>query len=173
MSVNPLRETPAQGVFLVGLAASPAHQAAAHGLRHQVFCVEQQLFENDRDAIDAFATTIVACTDANEVIGTVRIHEREPHLWFGSRLAVAAGWRRRAGLGAALIRAAVGTAHARGCRRFLAHVQAQNVRLFESLHWRSLETFTLHGAPHCLMQADLAQYPPTLSPDLMIPSAAA
>jgi putative N-acetyltransferase (TIGR04045 family) len=153
------------GGFHVGLATSPAHLAGAHRLRRQVFCVEQQLFVDDRDDIDARSSTIVALADGDAVVGTVRIHEAGPALWFGSRLAVAPAWRRRAGLGAALIRAAVSTAHARGCRRFLAHVQVGNVGMFEALHWQLLETGTLHGSPHALMQADLAHYPPAASPD--------
>ncbi len=161
------------GGFHVGLAATPAHLAGAHELRRQVFCVEQRLFLDDQDEIDTRSSMIVALADSDAVVGTVRIHEAEPFLWFGSRLAVAHAWRRRAGLGAALIRAAVSTAHARGCRRFLAHVQVQNVPMFETLHWQALETCTLHGLQHALMQADLAHYPPAASPDAGSAGAAA
>jgi putative N-acetyltransferase (TIGR04045 family) len=162
-AVTPLRP-PIAGGFHVGLAAEPAHLAGAHALRHHVFCLEQGLFDDDRDDIDALASIIVALADKDAVVGTVRIHEAEPSLWFGSRLAVAPAWRRRAGLGAALIRAAVSTAHARGCKRFLAHVQVQNVPMFEALHWKKLEACLLHGVPHALMQADLAHYPAAASP---------
>jgi len=161
------------GGFHVGVATASAHLAGAYDLRRQVFCCEQRLFADDHDYIDAHSTTIVAVADGGAVIGTVRIHEAEPSLWFGSRLAVAPVWRRRAGLGAALIRAAVSTAHARGCSRFLAHVQVQNVAMFEALHWRALETCTLHGLQHALMQADLAYYPPAASPDAAHTGAAA
>ena len=44
-----------------------------------------------------------------------------------------AAFRRSA---SSLIRLAVCSAHARGCRRFLAHVQAQNAPMFQRLHWR-------------------------------------
>jgi putative N-acetyltransferase (TIGR04045 family) len=159
--------------FHVGLATAPAHLAGAYDLRRQVFCCEQRLFDDDQDELDAHAFTIVAVADGDAVIGTVRIHEAEPGLWFGSRLGVVRAWRRRAGLGAALIRAAVSTAHARGCRRFLAHVQVQNVSMFEALNWRALETCTLHGVQHALMQADLAHYPPAASPDAARADAAA
>jgi len=81
-------------------------------------------------------------------------------VWWGSRLAVAAGHRRLASLGAAMIRLAVASAHARGARRFLAHVQAQNVLLFERLHWRTLAELELFGRRHHHMEADLSQYPP-------------
>jgi putative N-acetyltransferase (TIGR04045 family) len=95
-------------------------------------------------------------------VGTVRIHAvtERPGEWWGSRLAVARPFRGTAALGAGLIQVAVASAHARGCTRFLAHVQAGNVALFQSLDWHSLEEATLHGRPHHLMQADLAAYPP-------------
>ncbi|MFP3534813.1 GNAT family N-acetyltransferase, partial [Burkholderia sp. SIMBA_042] len=64
------------------------------------------------------------------VVGTVRIHESEPSVWFGSRLAVHDAFRGHSRIGATLIRLAVSSAHALGCRRFLAHVQSQNVPLF-------------------------------------------
>jgi hypothetical protein len=63
-------------------------------------------------------------------------------------------------LGPALIRLAVSSAHARGCRTFLANVQSQNVPLFRRLHWTSLEVFDLHGRAHHRMRAELAAYPP-------------
>jgi putative N-acetyltransferase (TIGR04045 family) len=148
-----------QAAFRVKLA-DRREIAGAYALRHEVFCKEQALFACDRDAIDDLAITIVATSSRHQVIGTVRIHESEPSLWFGSRLAVLAAWRRRAGLGAALIRLAVGTARARGCNRFLAHVQAQHATMFEALHWQKLEECMLHGVSHWFMQADLEHYRP-------------
>ena len=138
---------------------------AAHALRRQVFCAEQGLFaDDDRDGLDARALPIVALSwnagMAERVVGTVRIHAHENGLWRGSRLAVARGYRRTAGLGRELIRVAVGSAHARGATRFLATVQHANIGFFESLHWRLLDTATVCGAPHGLMEADLAHYPP-------------
>ena len=66
--------------------------------------------------------------------------------------------------GAELIRLAVCTAHARGCSRFLAHVQMQNVPLFEKLHWTALEQVSLHHTPHMKMVASLDHYPPCADP---------
>ncbi|TRW93105.1 MSMEG_0567/Sll0786 family nitrogen starvation N-acetyltransferase [Candidatus Methylobacter oryzae] len=134
-------------------------------LRQAVFCEEQGVFEdNDIDDIDQIATPIVAlaCVGGlpDEVVGTVRIHQSEPGVWWGSRLAVAADYRKLGNLGAALIRLAVTSAHAQGCHTFLAQVQSRNVPLFRRLHWRSLQEIELHGRPHHLMQADLAWYPP-------------
>ncbi len=153
--------------FTVKFADRPWEFRDAAALRRRVFCEEQRIFEgDDRDAVDAVAIPIVAVSRlavmAGDVVGTVRIHEPEPGLWTGSRLAVAADHRRIGALGAALIRVAVSSAHARGCRRFIAHVQSQNAPMFARLHWHTLDEVELHGRPHHLMQADLDHYPPLL-----------
>ena len=151
--------------FQVKFATETWEKRGAAALRRQVFCLEQGLFQgDDRDAIDATAIPLVAISllgvAADEVVGTVRIHEAEPGLWWGSRLAVAPAYRRLSALGTALIQLAVSSAHARGCQRFLAHVQAQNAPLFHRLHWRTLEQIELLGHPHHKMEADLSFYPP-------------
>lgn len=153
--------------FQVKFATATWEKRGAARLRHEVFCDEQGLFAgDDRDTIDDTAIPIVAVSLlgllADDVVGTVRIHEAEPGLWWGSRLAVAEDYRKVGALGAALIRLAVSSAHARGCTRFLAHVQAQNALLFRRLHWDLIEEKELHGKPHVLMQADLAHYPPII-----------
>ncbi|HTZ01054.1 MAG TPA: MSMEG_0567/Sll0786 family nitrogen starvation N-acetyltransferase [Xanthobacteraceae bacterium] len=137
----------------------------ASALRRQVFCEEQKIFAgNDRDAIDEVAISIVAISSfaiaSQEVVGTVRIHEAGGGVWWGSRLAVAADYRRVSALGTSLIRLAVSSAHARGARRFYAHVQAQNAPMFQRLGWTTLEEMEAHGRPHHFMQADLDRYPP-------------
>jgi putative N-acetyltransferase (TIGR04045 family) len=96
----------------------------------------------------------------------VRIHEAEPGVWWGSRLAVASDYRRVSALGTSLVRLAVSSAHARGCRRFYAHVQSQNAKLFHQLHWHTIEEIALHGRPHHFMWADLKHYPPFEDPEL-------
>lgn len=150
--------------FQVKRASESWERQATAALRRQVFCVEQGLFdEDDRDAIDTTAIPLAAiafsCGMPDRVVGTVRIHTPAPRQWFGSRLAVAASHRRSGRLGASLIRLAVGHANALGCDTFLAHVQERNVALFTRLHWHSVDTLTLHGHPHHLMQADLTCYP--------------
>ena len=135
-----------------------------------MFCQEQGIFAGtDRDAIDDIATPIVALSmlgiAADAVVGTVRIHEECKGLWWGSRLAVAPGYRKVGAIGSALIKLAVGSAHARGCTRFLAQVQAQNALMFQRLHWRTLELIELHGRTHHLMEADLVHYPPFRAPN--------
>ncbi len=153
--------------FQVKFAIDPWEKRGAAGLRTEVFCHEQGLFGgDDRDDIDAVAISIVAVSllgvAAGDVVGTVRIHQPSPGLWWGSRLAVAPQYRRVGALGAGLIRLAVSSAHARGCHTFLAHVQSQNVAMFRKLSWTTLEELELHGRPHHRMRADLAAYPPFL-----------
>ena len=155
--------------FRVKWAATSWEHERAFALRRAVFCIEQRIFVgDDRDAIDASARTLVAlsCVGGtyDQVVGTVRIHEAEPGLWWGSRLAVHAAFRHHGRIGATLIRLAVSSAQHQGCTRFLAHVQSQNVPMFERLHWQALEPELLHGRPHSRMQADLAQYPPCRDP---------
>jgi putative N-acetyltransferase (TIGR04045 family) len=157
--------------FQVNFATSAWERDGAHRLRREVFCCEQGLFgADDRDTIDDVAQLIVAQSMwgvvADRVVGTVRIHEASPGLWWGSRLAVAADHRRVGALGAALIRVAVSSAHAMGCHIFLAHVQEQNALLFRRLHWQVLETVELHGRPHLRMEADLDFYPPMATPEI-------
>jgi len=159
--------------YQVKFATEDWERRAAAALRRDVFCREQAIFEaDDRDAVDEVAIPIVALSmygvAADAVVGTVRIHEAEPGLWWGSRLAVATGHRRVAALGVALIELAVSSAHALGCRRFLAHVQSQNALLFQRLHWRVLEAVELHGRQHLRMEADLAFYPPFAAPEIGI-----
>ena len=158
--------------FQVKFATGAWERAQCSALRRRVFCEEQGVFEeDDRDAIDELALPICALAmvgvAADAVVGTVRIHEvaERPGEWWGSRLAVARDYRRVGALGAGLVRVAVSSAHARGCTRFLAHVQSANAAFFQSLHWASLRETTLHGRPHHLMQADLAHYPPMHDPE--------
>ena len=155
--------------FLIRQATQPWEIGGAASLRHRTFVTEQGIFpDHDRDAVDKVALPLVAistmASEADEVVGTVRIHETDPGVWWGSRLAVAPGYRRVGRLGAELIRLAVGTAHAQGAKLFLAYVQAQNVPLFEKLHWQSLGAQDLHGHPHMKMRADLDAYPPIVDP---------
>ncbi|WP_417721815.1 MSMEG_0567/Sll0786 family nitrogen starvation N-acetyltransferase [Salipiger sp.] len=155
--------------YYIRAASRPFEARAAQALRHRVFVQEQGIFhDHDRDEIDLIATHLVALStyahEADQVVGTVRIHEEAPGLWWGSRLAVDADFRAVGRLGAELIRLAVCTATARGCTRFLAHVQMQNVTLFRRLRWTPLEQVDLHGTPHMRMEAQLTHYPPCADP---------
>lgn len=170
--------------FVFRIARSPDEIEGYWTLRRAIFCEEQKIFRvTDRDEFDATALPIVCRTVIagmeDAVAGVVRIDEREPGLWYGSRLGVAADYRsvkklspgvakrsrlpvyRGLGaLGAGLIFKAVSTAHALGCTEFLATVQHQNARFFQRLHWEPLEEITLHGIPHVRMRADLSHYRP-------------
>ncbi|ACK50936.1 GCN5-related N-acetyltransferase [Methylocella silvestris BL2] len=156
--------------FQIKYATEPWERRGAGALRRAVFCDEQQIFSgDDRDAIDDVATPIVALSmlgvAADAVVGVVRIHETAPGLWQGSRLAVAADYRKVGALGAALIKLAVASAHGRGATRFIAQVQSQNALLFRRMHWRTLDEIELHGRAHHLMEADLSFYPPFGAPE--------
>jgi len=150
--------------YVVRLARTPWERAGHHALRRAVFCEEQHVFEHDdRDAIDDHALPIIAayCTAGmpERVVGAVRIHQPEPGIWRGSRLAVHPEHRKLSRIGAELIRMAVCTAHGLGARQFFAQVQEQNVLFFRRLHWRSIGETTLHGLPHHEMEANLVRYP--------------
>lgn len=156
--------------FQVKFATSDWERGQARALRRAVFCEEQQIFvDDDRDAIDEYAIPIVALSmmgiAADRLVGTVRIHEPEPGLWWGSRLAVDQEFRKIGALGATLIRLAVSSATAMGCHTFLANVQVQNGLLFRRLHWDIVEEFEIYGKAHLRMKADLAYYPPCITPE--------
>lgn len=163
----PTQFTPCE--FRVKLAETAWEVEQSRKLRRAVFCVEQGVFVgDDRDALDDEALPIIAVSCvaglADQVVGTVRIHTQGDDLWWGSRLAVHPSFRQYGHIGTSLIRLAVGTAHARGARIFLAQVQSQNRALFEKLHWRALKEEMRFGRPHCLMEADLSRYPPCDDP---------
>jgi putative N-acetyltransferase (TIGR04045 family) len=160
---KPLRAQTAQRIT-AELAREPWQLAAYFQLRREIFAAEQGLFaESDRDAFDAQASPIVAQGEIagmpDGVVGVVRIYPEIRGTWFGGRLGVARPYRRVGAVGTALITEAVSTAHAWGCTRFLATVQAANARYFEHHHFRRLEALQILDRPHFLMQADLERYP--------------
>jgi len=164
---KPVRTQTAQRVT-AELAHEPWQVAAYFALRREIFAREQGLFaECDRDRFDQHASPIVAQGEIagmpDGVVGVVRIYPDGGDTWFGGRLGVARAYRRVGAVGTALITEAVSTAHAWGCKRFLATVQAGNARYFEHHHFRRLEALELHGCAHFLMQADLERYPSRLS----------
>jgi putative N-acetyltransferase (TIGR04045 family) len=151
------------GEYRIEQARAPFLRSGCYALRREVFCQEQRIFEaDDLDAIDDACLLLAASScmfgHHDAVVGTVRLHEPEPGLWWGSRLAVARPFRRVGGLGAALIKLAVGTAKFHNAQIFLAHVQKQNLQLFQSLNWAVLDEKNIHGKPHYLMQADISAY---------------
>jgi putative N-acetyltransferase (TIGR04045 family) len=160
---KPLRAQTAQRIT-AEVAREPWQIAAYFQLRSEIFAAEQGLFAgSDRDAFDVEASPIVAQGEIagmpDGVVGVVRIYEEKKGTWFGGRLGVARPYRRVGAVGTALITEAVSTAHAWGCTRFLATVQAANARYFEHHHFHRLQAVEILGRPHLLMQADLDRYP--------------
>lgn len=168
--------------FVFKIAKSQEDLDGFFAVRRDIFCEEQGIFvEDDRDLFDESMLPIVCKTliagMEDSVAGVVRIDERRPGVWYGSRLGVAKDFRRirhfspgvavrnlqpcyhgLGALGAGLIYKAVSTANALGCHEFLATVQHQNARFFQRLHWEPLEEIQLHGIAHVKMRADLAYY---------------
>ncbi|MEO0796106.1 MAG: MSMEG_0567/Sll0786 family nitrogen starvation N-acetyltransferase [Verrucomicrobiota bacterium] len=176
--------TPHDYVFKV--AESPFDLNGFWELRRSVFCEEQGIFDgSDRDAIDDTMIPIVCKTliagMEDQIVGCVRIHEIEPGVWKGSRLAVHRDYRRvrllspgvqvrnkqpsyrgLGQLGAGLIYKAVSSANRIGCHRFLATVQHQNEKFFQRLHWQTTGYSEFKGIRHSEMEADLDYYQPAL-----------
>jgi putative N-acetyltransferase (TIGR04045 family) len=147
------------------VASEPWHFDGYFDLRRRIFAEEQGLFDvSDVDEHDAVAVPIVAFGHVagmpDEVSGCVRIYPTEGGTWFGGRLGVSRRYRSRGVVGTALICAAVSTALARGCRRFLATIQSKNVPYFERHHFSSIRPVDVCGQPHRLMEACLIAYPP-------------
>lgn len=137
-------------------AVSTEEERAAHfRIRHQVFVIEQGLFRDgngrDRDAHDDDPATIHVVGLADGVAcGTVRLYPLPgaPGRWKGDRLAVLASHRHH-GLGAPLVRFAVGAAARRGGREMEAYVQPANVTFFRWLGWRRIGGLVPYaGLPH-------------------------
>ena len=155
-------------------------------LRNDVFVKEQNVFQGtDKDLVDENCIHIIAKCECmgmtDQVVGVVRIHEAEPGVWYGSRLAVREDYRTLSrfnaynlfvlenanklftiSVGAALIYKAVSTANYIGCHKFLAQVQPQNEKLFNRLHWQSIKEVEVFGKPHIFMEADLNYYPASI-----------
>src|SRR6516165_7230717 len=87
--------------YQVKFATEAWERQAAAALRCAVFCAEQRVFaDDDRDGIVAISSLAVAL---DEVVGTVRVHESERGVWWGSRRAVAASYRRIGAIGSTLV----------------------------------------------------------------------
>ena len=121
----PLAFVPAE--YRVKWTTLPWEADQAHRLRRAVFCIEQGIFAgDDRDDIDAYAQQLVAlsCVGGmpDQVVGTVRIHEEAPGVWFGSRLAPLEEGGRRLRFGGSIGQVAV-TAVAEGGHYTLVTVE--------------------------------------------------
>jgi putative N-acetyltransferase (TIGR04045 family) len=140
-------------------AATPEELETHHRIRHEVFVREQALFTGtDRDGQDEHPETVhVLAFLGGEPVGTVRLFplDRDGDQWQGDRLAVVRSARIH-GLGRPLVRFAVVTAGQRGGREMIAHIQLQNVALFERIGWhKNGEIETYVGVAHQPMAIDL------------------
>ena len=126
-------------------------------LREDIFVREQKIFSGtDIDKYDGAAIHIAAIEKPGaKMVGGVRCYNLEGNTWVGGRLSAAPGYRNGV-VGRHLVKFAVETVKTRGCERFIAYVQPQNVKFFERLNWkRSGEPLIYHGIPHQLMEAEL------------------
>jgi radical SAM protein (TIGR04043 family)/putative N-acetyltransferase (TIGR04045 family) len=131
-------------------------QERAFEIRKEVFVLEQKLFSNsDADENDPKSIHLVAEWN-NQVIGTVRVFpvNNNGHR-IGGRLAVRKGYR-NTGAGELLVREAIECVKNRGCTKFTAYIQLENVPLFSKIGWKAVESVKQYfGKPHQMMEANL------------------
>ena len=142
------------------IAKTEQERQGHFAVRHAIFVEEQLLFnDSDVDEYDRHAILLVAVErDSGTVVGAVRVYETEAGVWYGGRLAVLKEARHKVNaVGPRLCKLAEKVVIERGCHRFLAYIQLQNVRFFERLGWQKIGQPELHlGQPHQTMQASLA-----------------
>lgn len=148
------------GRVICKIAETDQERAGHFAVRHAIFVEEQKLFEHtDIDDYDRHAVHLVAVDqETGAVVGAVRCYETENGVWFGGRLAVLKEARHDVNaVGPRLCKLAEKVVIQRGCHRFLAYIQMQNVRFFERLGWQCVGQPEIHfDQPHQLMQASLA-----------------
>jgi putative N-acetyltransferase (TIGR04045 family) len=141
------------------IVETEAERQGHFAVRRTVFVDEQGLFrDSDIDEHDDYAVHLVAIDqERGVVVGAVRCYETEPGLWYGGRLAVLEAYRYSVcAVGPRLCKLAEKVVIERGCRRFLANIQHQNVRFFERMGWRKIgEPVEQYGLLHQLMEASL------------------
>lgn len=131
-------------------------QGKAFEIRKEVFVLEQKFFsDSDLDENDAKSIHLVAEWN-HQVVGTVRLFpvNNNGH-WIGGRLAVRKGYR-NTGAGELLVREAMQCVKNRGCTKFTAHIQLENVPFFSKIGWKAVESVKQYfGKPHQMMEANL------------------
>ena len=158
---------PTAATLTCAAVATEAERCAHFRIRHQVFVIEQGLFGGsydwaaggDIDDHDDDPATIHVIGRADETVcGTVRLYPVGPRgRWKGDRLAVLASYR-HLGLGAPLVRFAVGSAARLGGREMEAFIQPANVAFFRWLGWRPAGSLVDYaGIPHQRMFIDLTR----------------
>jgi radical SAM protein (TIGR04043 family)/putative N-acetyltransferase (TIGR04045 family) len=133
-------------------------QERAFEIRKEVFVLEQKIFSNsDVDENDPKSIHLVAEWN-NQVVGTVRVFPANNNgHWIGGRLAVKKEYR-NTGAGELLVHEAIQCVKGRGCTKFTAHIQVENVPFFSRVGWKAAGPIKdYHGKPHQLMEADLGK----------------
>jgi len=150
-------EREARPEFICRAAVTEDELTVALKIREDIFVREQGLFEaSDLDENDPSSTHIIVKCD-DQIVGTVRVFPEKDGLnfWVGGRLAVRKKHRDNH-VGTLLVREAMRYVKKRGCMRFTAHIQEQNVEYFSILGWKAVGPIEIyHGKPHRLMEADL------------------
>jgi radical SAM protein (TIGR04043 family)/putative N-acetyltransferase (TIGR04045 family) len=143
--------------FICRPAVTDDELTVALQIRKDVFVREQGLFEtSDLDENDSSSTHIIVKYD-DQIVGAVRVFPEKdgPNHWVGGRLAVRRNHRHNH-VGELLVQEAMRYVKNRGCTRFTAHIQEQNVRYFSLLGWKAVGPVQIyHGKAHRLMEADL------------------
>lgn len=145
-------------IRLITKVAKTQKEVEAHFfIRKQVFVQEQRIFQkSDKDEFDEKTIPII-CKVNDRIVGTVRVFHLTNNTWIGGRLAVLKEFRVY-NLGQYLIKEATKIVRSRGCKKFLANIQSQNVKFFERLCWKLTgEEVYINGILHSTMQADLSK----------------
>jgi putative N-acetyltransferase (TIGR04045 family) len=150
----------------VKVATSQWEKQEYFELRNKTFTQEQTILTGkEKDTKDFQAIPIIALASnwsiGEEIAGAVRIYKMPDadNTWYGGRLCVARTYRGYQNIGKALINEAVSRAKDFGCKTFLATVQPQNEKYFQSVHWKTLGSIEVAGKPHVHMEANLDMYP--------------
>lgn len=114
-------------------------------VREQVFILEQQVPEElEWDGLDTHAVHLLARDQAGNPIGTVRMLG-DGHV---GRMAVLTRWRDR-GVGSALLKTIIATAHSVGMERIFLDAQVQAIGFYERFGFVAEgEEFMDAGIPH-------------------------
>ena len=141
--------------YEVRRARGDVEMSAALTLRHDVFCVEQGVPENEElDGRDHEGIHLVAVEDG-ELLGTCRVLMVGTTAQF-SRLAVRRSARRR-GVATALLQAADDETRAAGGNRLVLHAQTYARELYENAGYRPRgRVFWEAGIEHIAMEKVLA-----------------
>ena len=108
--------------FTVDICAWDEYRAELAKIRYTVFVEEQKVpVEIEQDEFDVDAIHAIARDSSGNVVGTARLIPQDP-LPRAGRMAVLKAWR-RAGIGAAMLRALCAAAKQRGYAEVMLHAQ--------------------------------------------------